>query len=283
MIDIIDSHVHFFALDTGDYHWLKPHNPPHWPDKTELARPVSEADLRLGDTLSLAGFVHIEAGFDNAQPWREIDWLAQHCHRPFAAVAGWDLTDVQGEHTLAKLLQRTKVTGVRHILDEDAVSILTHPLAAQHFGLLQDANLRFDVQLPLSDSKGVNALVKIIRQFPALPFIINHAGFPFSDTLSPNHWQNNLAELAQYSNVAIKLSGWEMQERQWKTKVIRPVMHHIFNVFGRQRVMLGSNFPLCLWHASYENFWQTMVSIVAIDDVEAVACNNARHWYDIPG
>ncbi|MEG3768722.1 amidohydrolase family protein [Alteromonas sp. 14N.309.X.WAT.G.H12] len=283
MIEIIDSHLHFFALDEGHYGWLKPQNPPHWPDKHKLVRSVSESDLQLHEPLSLAGFVHIEAGFDNTKPWREIDWLAQHCQRPYAAVAFWDLLAAEAEQTLEALLQRPKVSGVRYILDDDGVAILSHPLIAQRFALLQEAGLGFDVQLPLSATASVQALLSLIRQFPGVRFIINHAGFPFHDTHSQNPWRQSLNELAKSPNVAIKLSGWEMQDRQWSKESVRHVMAYVLDVFGHERVMLGSNFPLCLWHSSYKDFWQTMVSLVAPDTRNQVACTNARHWYQISG
>lgn len=283
MIEIIDSHLHFFALDEGHYGWLKPQNPPHWSDKHKLVRSVSESDLQLDEPFSLAGFVHIEAGFDNAKPWREIDWLAAHCQRPYAAVAFWDLLAVEGEQTLQALLQRPKVSGVRYILDDQALAILKHPMVPHRFGLLHEARLCFDVQLPLSETASVQVLLSLIRRFPGVRFIINHAGFPFHQPHLPIRWQQSLTELAQCPNVAVKLSGWEMQDRQWNKERVRQVMAFVLNVFGSERVMLGSNFPLCLWHSSYKDFWQTMVSLVAPDTRNQVACNNARHWYQISG
>ena len=69
---IIDPHIHLFALAQGKYHWLKPENPPFWPDKYKICRNVTEQELSLTKPLHLDGFVHIEAGFDNERPHLEI-------------------------------------------------------------------------------------------------------------------------------------------------------------------------------------------------------------------
>ena len=79
MIKIIDPHLHLFDLKQGDYHWLKADNPPNWPDKNVINNTFDEQDLSLSPPLSLAGFVHIEAGFDNLQPWRELNYLQKSC------------------------------------------------------------------------------------------------------------------------------------------------------------------------------------------------------------
>ena len=91
-MQIIDPHVHLFDLAKGQYLWLKPENEPFWPDKAVINKNFSASDLSLSAPLSLYGFVHIEAGFDNLEPWREIAWLEQNCQDNFRAVAMLDIT-----------------------------------------------------------------------------------------------------------------------------------------------------------------------------------------------
>ena len=67
MMDILDPHLHLFNLKSGDYHWLSPDNPPFWSDKAVIAKNFNESHLLLSTPFNLKGFVHIEAGFDNAQ------------------------------------------------------------------------------------------------------------------------------------------------------------------------------------------------------------------------
>ena len=91
MMKIIDPHLHLFDLTKGSYEWLQANNPPFWSDKALINRSFNEGDLSLISPLSLAGFVHIEAGFDNQQPWRELNYLNNECQFPFAAIASIDL------------------------------------------------------------------------------------------------------------------------------------------------------------------------------------------------
>ena len=140
---IIDPHLHLFNLQRGDYAWLKPQNPPFWSDKHLINKNFIEADILLSPPNQLAGFVHIEAGFDNHQPWREIDWLQQHCTLPFKSVAFADITTTTFAEHLEQLKQRNSVVGIRHILDDQAEQILSSTLIHRHFELLAEYELSF--------------------------------------------------------------------------------------------------------------------------------------------
>ena len=99
----------------------------------------TEKDLHLSSPFELAGFVHIEAGFDNSKPWREIAWLERTCSLPFRSIAGINLllpsNDFQ--QTLDKLCQYKSVVGVRDILDENAFDYLSNPLVRKNLALLE--------------------------------------------------------------------------------------------------------------------------------------------------
>ena len=127
MIKIIDPHLHLFNLKQGDYQWLKAENPPFWSDKKIINHSFTEKDLQLSSPFELAGFVHIEAGFDNQQPWREIAWLEKTCSLPFRSIAGINLLLPSNEfqQTLDKLSKYQSVIGVREILDENAFEYYT--------------------------------------------------------------------------------------------------------------------------------------------------------------
>lgn len=276
---IIDSHLHLFDLEAGNYAWLSPQNPPYWPDKSHIAKDFCERDLALNAPFSLAGFVHVEAGFDNEKPWREVDHLSATCNKPFSAVAGFDLLDGRGDITLDKLLERKSVVGIRHILDEHAKDILTHPNASVNFKLLEKAGYSFDAQLSFFDGEGVEALINIAKQHPKLAVIINHAGFPLSG--SAKGWQTSLQALASCENIAIKLSGWEMHDRHWDASSIAPWITEVNQQFGEDRVMLGSNFPLCTWRMSYAEFWAEVLTCIPASLQSKVAYLNTQRWYRV--
>ena len=282
---IIDPHLHLFNLVDGNYDWLKSTNPPFWPDKGALNRDFQENDLKLTEPLELVGFVHVEAGFDNLRPWREIDWLQQHCHLPFRSVAFNDLTSNDVEHNIRQLLKRKSVVGIRHILDEDAFKLLSANKTLENLMVLQTHNLSFDLQMSLSDEQGVSALIRSLQQTPELRIIINHSGWPprSDNSQAWQRWLNNLQHLAEFEHVAIKLSGWEMSNRQWKLKEIEPVIEKVLAVFGENRVMLASNFPLCTWRYSYQNFWEnySLKLNLELNVNNKLCCENAAFWYKL--
>ena len=288
---IIDPHLHLFDLELGNYHWLKAENPPYWPDKQHINKDFDESDLALTSPLSLSGFVHIEAGFDNEQPWRELETLEQSCSKPFRAIANIDLT-ASSQHLsseIKKLTEFPSFVGVRHLLDEQALALLTNKQVIDNISLLNRSELIFEVQLSLIDNKSVAALCDVITHNQEMSFIINHAGFPSTDinTIEWQNWQNNLTKLSIFHHVAIKCSGWEMTDRHYQATWLNENLSVIFGIFGAKRVMLASNFPLCLFsHSNYQAHWQSMLTsdfFQALTEQEksALCYDNALNWYSL--
>ncbi len=299
---IIDPHLHLFNLNKGDYHWLKADKPPFWSDKQIINKTFSESDLVLESALELTGFVHIEAGFDNSQPWRELTFLEerrseQSCNKPFRAIANIDLTvsSQNFSQNLEKLAKFHSFIGVRHILDEQALSLLTNKQVLSNFKILNDfaakmpQDLIFEAQLTLSEQAPVNALCEVINNNPDITFIINHAGFaPVNiQTIEWQRWQSNLLKLSIYPHVAIKCSGWEMTDRNYQADWLNKNLVLIFELFGKHKMMLASNFPLCLFsRSSYQDYWQSVVNghfcqALTEQEKNALCYDNALKWYSI--
>jgi predicted TIM-barrel fold metal-dependent hydrolase len=334
---VIDPHIHLFDLARGNYHWLDSKNPPFWPDKSKINHSFSEQDLKLGLSIELTGFVHIEAGFDNDEPWQEVTYLEQVCTKPFRSIATIDLLSSSADFTatIKKLVAYNTIIGVRHILDEQALEILNDKQALLNFNILNKYGLVFETQLPLAipcfdhlnrehsnkessnkkeasiKNSSVSALAKVITENSNITFIINHAGFPPTDT-SPEpyqtstssqlstssqppkpwqppkswvNWRTNLAVLARFPNVAIKCSGWEMTNRQYTQQWSNQCVASCIEIFSIDRVMLASNFPLCLFsHNSYQAYWHSLINSDLIkqaseQEKSALLCNNALKWY----
>jgi len=282
---IIDPHLHLFDLTMGDYHWLKADNPPQWPDKEKINKSFHEADLQLNANSSLAGFVHIEAGYNNDQPWREILWLEQACQQTFRSVAAIDITlnSKEFQKQLTKLLTYKSVVGCRYILDDEAVALLSNTQVQENLALLAQHQLSFDAQLSLANKNNAQALVRILTLIPKLKIIINHAGWPPSNnkTKDSKQWLTNIELLAEFPQCAIKCSGWEMVDRTYQHAWLIDIINHCLCFFGEDRVMLASNFPLCLFHGNYATLWHFYCEELSISSrqLELISYNNAFHWY----
>ena len=304
---IIDPHLHLFALAKGDYQWLKSDKPPFWSDKPHINKTFNESDISFDSEdkiqtkadleLTLVNFVHIEAGFDNNRPWRELSYLEQTCKKPFRAIAAIDFTLSSQQFTrcLEKLSALSSFIGVRHLLDEQALSLLTNQHVLTNFATLnemakqQHKTLVFEAQLPLTEHAPVNALCDVIIDNANITFIINHAGFPPDDiyTIEWQRWQSNLLKLSAYPHVAIKCSGWEMINRDYQQDWLTQNLALIFAIFGTKRMMLASNFPLCLFsHNNYQAYWQSIITnefiqTLSTQEKSALCYGNALYWYSI--
>ena len=278
-MQIVDPHVHFFALQEGRYEWLKPHNPPFWPDKPVLCCDGSDQDLQ-GPGLSLKGVVHIEAGFDNARPWREVQYLEHHVRVPLRTIAGYDLLAADPQVALAHLLPLSSVVGVRHILDEDAQTVLQASRTLAHFNALARHHLLFEAQLAGTDTAGINELARCLQQ-SGVRCVVNHAAFAPVDKPGYTLWHNNMAQLAQNPQVAVKVSGFEMlsTQRHWDAQFATRVMDDLLSLFGPQRVMLASNFPLCRFAHSWQQLWAIYQRCVAPECQPALFADTAWQWY----
>jgi predicted TIM-barrel fold metal-dependent hydrolase len=288
---IIDPHLHLFNIELGDYHWLKADNPPFWSDKHRINKNFDETNLTLTAPLLLSGFIHIEAGFDNQKPWHELVTLEKNCNKPFKSIANIDLT-VSSEHVnivLDKLAEHPSFVGVRHLMDDQALTLLKSQQVIDNIKILNKKGLVFEVQLPLIDQATIDALCEVITNNRNINFIINHAGFPpkDTDTIEWQHWQSNLTILALYPHVAIKCSGWEMTDRHYQTTWLNQNLSLIFTIFEAKKIMLASNFPLCLFsHNSYQAYWQSIISSEFFQErteqeKSALCYDNALNWYSM--
>ncbi|MBN3562810.1 amidohydrolase family protein [Aliamphritea spongicola] len=279
---IIDPHLHLFNLQEGEYHWLQPQNPPFWPDKASICRNFSAEDLRLPESLQLSGLIHIEAGFNNQSPWLETGWLESHLKGyRFRSIVCADLTLSTAAFAalLDQVEQHSSVAGIRHILDDEAEQLLRQPQVIHNLQQLAEREWIFECQYPLTDTPATRELEALLEVHP-LQIIINHAGFPPANQANRQTWQENLQRLADYPSVSVKASGWEMQDRTFQPDQVSETVNILLEVFGERRVMLASNFPLCLFSREYAELWQMYQQLQLPEEVLQLLCHdNARRLY----
>lgn len=299
MMQIIDPHIHLFDLKLGEYHWLKPGNPPFWPDKNIINQNFNENDLQLDNETTLAGFVHIEAGFNNLQPWREIQWLEEHCRQPFRSIAAIDLSlsNKEFNQAIESIKQYSSVVGVRDILNDNALTYLSSKQVKSNLQKLATYGLIFELQMPLENVTAVDLLVNFLTVNKNLQIVINHAGFPpYVPCLNEEkakgvnnmavderwkNWQQAIVKLSLFEQCSIKCSGFEMANRNFITAWQMNVIQTCLASFKNHRVMLGSNFPLCLFSKSYQESWQQYreVKIFTPKELAALCLLNAQRIY----
>ncbi|WP_414829764.1 amidohydrolase family protein [Alteromonas sp. H39] len=277
-MSIIDPHLHLFSLSRGRYDWLKPDNPPFWPEKGTICRDVSEYEL---NQVTLAGYVHIEAGFDNDRPWREVNWLHGHCRLPVRIVGGINLSADHFFTQLDALSAKRNVVGVRDILDVRAAALLAQPVVRHRLGAIADRGLIFEAQLPLTDAAAVTQLERVLNHQSELMLVINHGGFPPVTTCSSQvrQWEQAMRRLSAYPGVSVKLSGWEMVSDMMNWRQVRRTIATALTYFGSERVMMASNFPLLTFRMNYADYWQRICELIPEDCRDALVRANASRVY----
>jgi len=313
-MQLIDPHLHLFDLTQGQYHWLKPQNPPFWSDKNIINKNFSATDIQLiknKHNTEMFGFVHIEAGFNNQQPSHEIQWLESNCSGVFKSIAGINLTLHPNIflNNINILLAYKSVVGCRHILDEQAIDILRHKHTLTNLRILAEHQLSFELQMSLANTTAVELWCKILKKIPNLLLMINHAGSPpyltnvgemasgiytiksfnyLSTEINDkditdefNHWLIGLNKLAQFTQCSIKCSGWEMVNRKYSLAYCEQIIAQCIEVFSFDRVMLASNFPLCLFSKGYQELWHYQSKLPHYNEQQLtqLCFENAKKWY----
>ncbi|WP_394176725.1 amidohydrolase family protein [Thalassotalea litorea] len=285
-LKIIDPHIHFFDFDNGHYHWLKPEHPPFWPNKKSLQQNFSVADLNLNGEIQLDGLVHIEAGYDNQHPEKELDFLASLKLPRYKAIACADLTQENFAHSLATLMTYEHFSGVRHIIDDQGERLLNDPVFEKNLALLAEHNLVFEAQLDCCDLDCAIRLAELGGKYPQLQICVNHCGILRDFNQWPAlpdyaRWRAAMHYFADQENFALKISGMEMQNPRWSWDHARWLVHKLANLFTDDRIMLASNFPINLLAMPYDTLWLGYRDELGLSEAtfQAYSYDNAKRIY----
>lgn len=244
----LDAHQHFWRYDPIPYPWIPP--------QSVLARDWLPRDLAaLQQSLGLNGSIAVQA----RQSLAESEWLLglADADDRVKGVVGWvDLQSERVDDDLARLSRHPKFVGVRHVVqDEPDDRFLLRPAFLRGISRLKEFGLTYDIliypnQLP--------AAIEFVGHFPEQPFVLDHVAKPLirDGILTP--WDDHIRQLAAFPNVMCKLSGMvtEADHQHWKPDDFRRYLDVVVDAFGPQRLMWGSDWPVCLLAASYEQVWR---------------------------
>jgi len=285
----IDSHHHLWDLKDVHYPWLMEFGEPRFfGDPTPIQRDYLLAEHRaISHNHGFVASVHIQVGAEDGLA--EARWVDQVAHAnpewPMVQVAFCDLTAPDRDVQLDQFQALPSVVGVRQIVgrspDEDAKNGTNALIADPEFkaGLhsLASRGLSFDLQLIPELMKPMG---KVLEQVPDLQVALCHAGSPYdrsSDGIVK--WAAGLAQLSALQNVSCKLSGLGMFDHDWNAGTVRPIADVVMKQFGPDRVMFGSNFPVCSLSSSFDELMERHMAIVPEEHHKAVFHDNAERFY----
>lgn len=275
---IIDAHHHLWDLARHDYPWIRPDTAHPAGDLTPLCQSYLLGDF-LDDARNqeLAKSVHVQAEIDRADPVKETAWLQAIADDPNSGgfphgiVAFADLADPKVEAVLDRHCAYPNVRGIRYLLNyEDGEPLycattrgdwLRDDQWRKGYALLDKYGLAFDLQILWQQMADA---VDLARARPGTQMILNHTGMPRRrDPEYVANWRAGMRRLAEAPNVAVKISGFAIFHHDWTTDLIRPFVLDTIEIFGVDRCLFASNFPVDKLHGDYDAIWRAFDRITA--------------------
>jgi len=260
---IVDAHQHFWDPRANYHPWLCDQPPVafRYGDYSALRRPYLPADY-FADAggHEVVKTVYVETDWDPDDPLGETAWverLRSDTGFPTVMVAqAWlDRDDI------AAVLERQAAFGfVRGIRHKPRPGALRDARWRAGYALLARFGLRFDLQAP---STALADAAALCRAFPGTQLVLNHAGLPADRSAEGiAGWKRALRGLAECPNTAIKISGLGVPGRRWTPELNREVVLSAIEIFGVQRAMFASNFPVDGLCATFDEIYSGFRQIV---------------------
>jgi L-fuconolactonase len=272
----IDSHQHFWNYRPDQYPWIRP----EWPIRRSFLPEHLETELAA---CQFDGCVAVQA----RQSLEESSWLLELADRSrfIKGVVGWvDLRAPDVAAQLARLAAHSKFVGARHVLQDEADDNFMLGSDFQRgisqlckFDLTYDL-LVFPRQLP--------AAIQLAAAHPGQPFVLDHIAKPPIKEGLLDPWRGNIQKLAAFPNVCCKVSGLitEADWPRWQPAHFRPYLDVVFEAFGPDRVMFGSDWPVALLAGTYRQAFELardFVHPLGADAESKFFGGNAANFYKL--
>jgi L-fuconolactonase len=270
----VDAHQHFWRYTAEEYGWIDD-------AMASIRRDFLPGDLRpLLDEAGVDATVAVQA----RQTLEETEWLLELAAEDewIVGVVGWvPLVDPLVEETLERLSDNASLRGVRHVLQAESSEYMLREDFNRGVGLLRQFGLTYDVlvvehQLP--------AAIQFVDRHPEQPFVLDHVAKPRIAARELEPWRTNIRELARRPHVACKLSGMvtECDYSRWTQEDLRPYAETVLEAFGPERLLFGSDWPVCAVAAHYAQWFGVVEQFLASHSAEErakILGGNAIEWY----
>lgn len=273
----IDAHQHF---------WIYTPETQGWIDDSMAVLKRDFLPEHLEKELKSNGFdgsIAVQA----PQTLEETQWLLELADKnPFIkGVVGWvGLRGKDAKRQLTEFAKNPKFKGIRHIAQaEPDDRFLVGKEFTEGISALGELGLTYDI---LVFPRQLPAAVELARKFPKQPFVLDHIAKPEIKAGKMSPWKEGIRELAQNPNVYCKLSGMvtEADWKTWKPEDFKPYLDIVFEAFGPNRLMIGSDWPVCLVAGNYGNVTQVVkdyISGMSQETQNAVLGGNTIKYYKL--
>lgn len=242
----IDAHQHFWKYNSNEYGWIDD-------SMGILRRDFLPDDLIVElEQIGFSGSIAVQA----RQTLEETRWLLTLAdqNKFIKGVVGWvDLCSPVIEEQLEEFSKHSKLVGIRHVVqDEPDDQFMLRDDFLHGISLLKKYNLVYDI---LIFPKHLPVAIEMVKMFPEQTFVLDHIAKPAIKGKKISPWKEDISELAAYPNVSCKISGMvtEADWKNWKNEDFHPYLDTIFSVFSTDRLLIGSDWPVCTVAGSYRS------------------------------
>ncbi|MGY5354757.1 amidohydrolase family protein [Wenyingzhuangia sp. IMCC45467] len=274
---VIDSHQHFWKYNAEKHSWIDD-------EMAVIRKDFLPEDLKVVyQQNNIDGCIAVQADQTLEETNFLIDLASQHNF--IKGVVGWvdfradDIDDVLKNYSQYKV-----VKGFRHIVQgEPDPNFLLRPDFVKGISKLENYGFTYDI---LVFPHQLGAVLEFVKQFPNIKFVIDHIAKPYIKDGFYHGWAVLIKEIAKCPNVYCKLSGMitEADYKSWTYEQLEPYMQLVLQDFGTDRVMFGSDWPVCLVAGNYtqvKNTVQEFIKTLTKQEQAAIMGNNAVEFYQL--
>jgi predicted TIM-barrel fold metal-dependent hydrolase len=263
-MNIVDTHQHLWDMDSHTYSWCK--------DNPALNRSFRMSDYKAAiQGLDIAKSVHVEADVDEPYMLAEtlsVLALAEEKDNPLTGVVACARPENDGfTEYLDSIAGRPALKGIRRVLHTQPDELSRSTRFRENVRRLGDYHLSFDVcalarQLPLA--------MELVSHCPSVQFVLDHCGVPMVKERILDPWRRDIREISQLPNIACKISGIVAyaDPAHWQPEDLRPYVEHCIDCFGWDRVMFGSDWPVCTQSATLERWLKALLDLTRTETEE---------------
>ncbi|HTB63116.1 MAG TPA: amidohydrolase family protein [Opitutales bacterium] len=247
---VIDAHHHFWHFNTQDFGWIDD-------AMRVIRRDYLPEDLASAiKTAGVDGVVSVQA----RQAMEETEWLLELARNNsfVRGVVGWvPLIAPDVEEILHEFSANPKLRAVRHVLQREPDGYMLRDDFNHGIAALKKHSLAYDI---LIFERHLPQAIELVDRHPQQTFVLDHVAKPRIKENFLEPWRKNIRELARRPNVYCKISGMvtEADYTQWTEAQLLPYFETVLNAFGPKRLMLGSDWPVCLVACEYARWVNIM-------------------------
>lgn len=274
---IIDSHQHFWQYDSVKHNWIDD-------EMAVIRRDFTPSDLAaVFKENGIDGCVAVQAD----QTETETAFLINlaHTYDFIKGIVGWvDLRNAAIESVLEQYSTEKKIKGFRHVVQGEADhNFVLRPAFLHGISVLEKFDYTYDI---LIFPHQLGAALEFVRRFPNQKFVIDHLAKPYIKDGFFDGWASQMKAIAKHENVLCKISGMitEADYNAWNKAQLKPYIDLVFDAFGTNRLMYGSDWPVCLVAGSYKQVKDIVLDYIAdlsSEEQKNIMGHNAVQFYNL--